>query len=600
MPAPLERGDAAPSPGAPGRSIYEWGPPLALMALFCALAAWSWGRWADPIVDFGREPYLSWQLLEGRRLYRDLASVFGPLPPHLNAVWFWLFGVSLRTLAVCNLGIAALLAAVVYRFLAACCDRLTATVGTTVLLVSFVFPHHLEDAANYNFVWPYTHAATHGTVLLVCGVVALSRAVLGQRPAAWIAAGVCLASTLLTKPEIALAAVAVCGLGLLWHLSGAAAQRLRGPLLMLGAGALPLAACGAALGVEALLVPWVSAFHVAGSESAFYARITGTEDLLANATRVVVDAVLWSAAVAALVAADLRGARDSRRQHWIRVAAVGAVGLLVARDVPGVARALPLLIPAGGGCLAWITCRRRRRGHEIDRLLPLEQWAAAAWVLLWKMLLNAHVHHYGFYLAMPASLLVVALGVGTLPRLLAERSAEGGWLVRPVALCTVGFLLLHSLALSSMSYARMNVPVGRGADAHLGPSADASPSGAIAAALYERIEALTPAGSTLAVLPEGAMLNFLARRPNPTPYHQLTPPEVKAYGEDRVLAAFERWPPQYVLLLDWSGREYGFDAFDDPGWGAALVTWVRTRYEVMESIRSASGVVGFSLWRLRT
>jgi hypothetical protein len=573
--------------------------PGAVASLFCALASLSWGRWADPIVDFGREPYLSWQLLEGRTLYRDLASVFGPLSPYVNAAWFRLFGVSLRTLTVSNLAIAAFLALVVFRFLARCCDRLTATAGTAVLLVCFIFAHHLQDAANYNFVWPYTHTATHGTVLLVWGIAALSRAVVRPHPAAWTAAGACLASTLLTKPEIALAAAAAGGVGLCWHLTGAAPRRWRGPFLMLAAGTLPLGACVAALGMDALLVPLVSALRVTGGESVFYARITGTDDLLANGTRVAADAVLWSAAVAALVVADLRAPVDRNKRRWIRIAAAGVVGALIARDVAGVGRALPLLVPVAGGGLAWIACRRRRQGHEADRLVPLLVWAAAAWVLLWKMLLNVRFDHYGFYLAMPAAVLAVALGVGTLPRLLAERSAAGGWLVRPVALSSVGFLLLHSLTLSSISYAHMNVPVGRGADAHLGPSADASPSATVAAALYERIETLMPPGATLAVLPEGVMLNFLTRRPNPTPYHQLTPPEVRVYGTDSVVAAYEQRPPQYVLLLDWSGREYGVRAFGESGWGAELVAWVRRRYDLVESRRPASGVGGFSLWRLR-
>ena len=116
---------------------------------------WSWGRWADPIVDFGNEPYISWQLLEGRALYRNLAWLYGPLSPWLNAFSFRLFGTSLATLAVFNLVVAAVLAIVVYRFCRSCSDAFTASVGTSVLLVGFVFPHHSEDAANYNFVWPY-------------------------------------------------------------------------------------------------------------------------------------------------------------------------------------------------------------------------------------------------------------------------------------------------------------------------------------------------------------------------------------------------------------------------------------------------------------
>lgn len=596
--------DAAPSAelrdtaDASGRGLPPWAPLLALGGLFCLLTAWSWRKWADPLVDFGREPYLSWQVLEGRALYADLASLFGPLSPYVNALWFWLFGVSLTTLAACNLGIAAALAAIVYRFLATACDRLTAMLGTTVLLVSFVFPNHLEDAANYNFVFPYTYAATHGTVLLVCGVFALSRALLTSGSLAWLAAGVCMGATLLTKPEIALAAVATSVLALAWQATDAPATRQRppGPLLLLVGAALPLAVFAVLLGPHALLMPWVSVARLMGTQSIFYAHLMGTDDLHGNALRLLVDAVLWSAVLGALLVTDVRYRRHARRHSLIRLFAIAAVGLLAVRDIPGIGRSLSLLLPAAGTSLAWVAWRRRRQARDVTRLVPLVLWTAAAWVLLGKMLLNVRFHHYGFYLAMPAALSVVALGVGALPRLLAERYAGAGWLLRPVSVCGVLLLLAHSFSLSSLSYAHMDTPVGRGVDLHMGPSARPFPTGTTAAAAQGRIEALTPPDATLAVLPEGTMLNFLTRRPNPTPYHQLTPPEVKVYGVPRVLAAFQHAPPDYILFIEVPGFEYGLDSFDSAGWGAELVAWVRSRYEVVEAVPQAD-TWGFTLWR---
>lgn len=583
---------------ASGRGASSWGPPVALAVLFGALAACSWQKWADPLVDFGREPYLSWQVLEGRALYADLASVFGPLSPYVNALWFWLFGVSLTTLAVCNLAIAAALAAVVYRFLLTSCDRLTATLGTTVLLVSFVFPHHTEDAANYNFVSPYTHAATHGTVLLLCGVSALSHALVAPSPVAWLGAGLCMGGTLLTKPEIGVAGVTASVLGLAWHVSDSAARprRGRGPLLLVAGAVLPLAGFAMALGPQALLVPWISATRLWGTESTFYAHVIGTDDLSGNAVRLIVDAALWFAVLGALLAADIRYRRDAGRHSLIRLLAMATVGLLVARDIAGVGRPLPLLLPAAGAVLAWLTWRRRGQGRDVGRLLPLVLWAAAACALLGKMLLNVRFHHYGFYLAMPAAVLVVALGVGALPRLLAERHPGAGWLLRPVSVFSVVFLLAHSLSLSSLSYAQMNAPVGGGFDLHMGRSARPFPTGITAAAAQERIETLTPPAATLAVIPEGVMLNFITRRSNPTPYHQLTPPEVKVYGMGSVLAAYQNDPPDYVVLLDFPGFEYGFATFDSPGWGAELVAWIRAHYEVVEAIPQGN-TWGFTLWR---
>jgi hypothetical protein len=91
---------------------------LAVLAIaLLALVWWSWGKWLDPLVDFGRELYLPWQITEGRVLYRDLASFNGPLSPYLNALWFTIGGVSLRTLVVANTAIALLLAWLLFALL---------------------------------------------------------------------------------------------------------------------------------------------------------------------------------------------------------------------------------------------------------------------------------------------------------------------------------------------------------------------------------------------------------------------------------------------------------------------------------------------------
>ena len=46
------------------------------------------------------------------------------------------------------------------------------------------------------------------------------------------------------------------------------------------------------------------------------------------------------------------------------------------------------------------------------------------------------------------------------------------------------------------------------------------------------------------------MLNYLARRVNPTPYCSLMPVEVVMFGEDQILEAFQRHPPDYFLLTN--------------------------------------------------
>jgi len=50
-----------------------------LAALAAGMAAFSWRTWPDPLIDFGREAYVAWQLSQGFVLHRDVVTVSGPL-----------------------------------------------------------------------------------------------------------------------------------------------------------------------------------------------------------------------------------------------------------------------------------------------------------------------------------------------------------------------------------------------------------------------------------------------------------------------------------------------------------------------------------------
>ena len=67
--------------------------PPALIALFALLMLTiTWRRWPDILVDFGAQLYTAWQLASGKKLYVDVAHVYGPLSPFLYAGAFRVFG----------------------------------------------------------------------------------------------------------------------------------------------------------------------------------------------------------------------------------------------------------------------------------------------------------------------------------------------------------------------------------------------------------------------------------------------------------------------------------------------------------------------------
>ncbi len=156
--------------------LGRWGGPLAIVLVAAAMLRWTWGTWPDVLIDFGRELYIPWQLLEGRRLYADMAYFYGPLSPYLNAGWFRLMGVGLRALVLGNLLLLAWLVYVLYQLLSAIGTRRSATIACLVFLALFAFGE-LTGIGNYNFVCPYAHELTHGVILALTALWALYRSI---------------------------------------------------------------------------------------------------------------------------------------------------------------------------------------------------------------------------------------------------------------------------------------------------------------------------------------------------------------------------------------------------------------------------------------
>lgn len=73
------------------RSVEFW-PDVVnvtlLAGLAISLAYISWGKWPDPLIDFGRELYLPWRITQGAVLFKDEMHLYGPLSPYLNSLFF--------------------------------------------------------------------------------------------------------------------------------------------------------------------------------------------------------------------------------------------------------------------------------------------------------------------------------------------------------------------------------------------------------------------------------------------------------------------------------------------------------------------------------
>ena len=84
---------------------------------------------------------------------------------------------------------------------------------------------------------------------------------------------------------------------------------------------------------------------------------------------------------------------------------------------------------------------------------------------------------------------------------------------------------------------------------------------------------------TFVVFPEGVMLNYLSRRPNPTKHLSFMPAELALFGgEKAIVDALEQDPPDHVLVVPRSLKEYGFKTFGRD-YCVKLSRWIDRDYE---------------------
>jgi hypothetical protein len=554
----------------------------AVAAAFAGLAAWSWRRWPDVLVDFGRDLYLAWRLSEGDVLYRDVASVYGPLSPYLNALWFRVFGTGLLTLAIANMAILAAVAAGLYTLLRRAGGGSTggALAGTLVFLATSGFAH-LIASGGFNFVTPYAHEATHGFALGVGAVLCALRG-LQARPARWFAASGALAGlAFLTKPEPFVAAAGTCAVLL-------ALARHRSPApratFVAFAGSLAVAPAAAFALLATAMPPadaWtgtLGSWAFAGNEEVrrfpYFAWTMGLDAPGRNLAALAAAAWPQALFLAVLLAAALL-ARRVRRQTPLAVGSAVATLLVLAPAIDSTAwlqaaRPLPAWTLVATGVTLHALWRRR---GEADVATEAARAALClfALLLLPRVVLNARLYHYGFTLAAPATLVVCAALLDWIPRAVDRRGGAGA-VVRAGGLAALAVATVFHLV---QSHARMYgkaYAVGEGRDRMY-----ANARGPYVTAALDGIRRLLPAEATLTVLPEGAMINYLARRRSAIPYLTMLPSEVALHGEDELLASLQRNPPDAIALVHRDTSEMGPRLFGRD-YARRVAAWIESRY----------------------
>jgi hypothetical protein len=458
-----------------------------------------------------------------------------------------------------------------------------------VVLV-FVFSHNLM-VGNYNYVTPYCHEVVHGLVLAIVTVMWLSDWVETKRIRFAAAAGFGSGLVFLTKPDVFLAllvtvvaALVVAGLyhrQTAWAAKSVAAGLLAGlvPLLVFFALFFRVENWRASAG--AVVSAWAPLWHASVTRDPFYQWCLGLDMPWQHLERMMGQFVILVAIIAVYTLAFRRGMES--RFKWVRpfwlVWPLLILPLLVLAakwNWVDCGRSLPLLILVAGGLLI---LRYRQNPTKRVAVFPL-LWMVFSLALMSKLGVYPRIWHYGFVLAMPAFVGAVYLFVWLLPSLLEQKYCVRAPVFRGVICLVLMIGFVRLFARSEYFYLHKDTLVGNGGDKIMAYNPTVDPFHSRVEIALSWLETNVPPAATLAVLPEGAMINYLSRRVNPTRFLAWVPPVMTVFGQTNMNTVFEQQSPDCVIVIARSASEFGVGFFGyDPRYGADLKRWLDEHYD---------------------
>lgn len=561
------------------RPIQVLWPFVLIAAAFIHNLSVSWLKWGDPIVDAGREWMMPLRMLQGESLYMEHRNLYGPLAPYLNMLLFRVFGVHLSVLQASGVISAALMTTAIFLLARRFLKRLPSTMMAVTFLYAFGFAH-LTPNPSFNFVLPYSSAATYGMVAATLGLFFLIRHTQEGRDfdLAFSIIGLVLAA--LSKLETLLPIATAHGA----YLAASLFMRriTRRQISFYAAGAAALVVLYGLIAANTGVHLWTNnlAVVVNVGNKAFAFETLGFDNLSQSLALLAVSAAVMAVVTGVGMAASLLLRRE--RPLLIRWVAVGipaafafAVYATLGVDLP--LRLLPALAITSVAAFIW----RFWRGPELrPEILPsLLLWVFTAGCLV-RLGLEAGPFFYGFFLVPVPFVTLCVLLLRDIPEL-TGRTPWSRLAVEATGIGVVAGITVAAFLTSTAFYAQhtMDVETPRG---HIILRGESWQKEVIS---YLRT---LPLDSRVAVIPQGAGLLFLSGVRMAGGLYSYAPMEMAgSHIDEEVVRMFRSDPPDFVVHLTQDPGSFRYTGFGIE-YGRQTAMWLQMNYRPVAGSREVT------------
>ena len=566
--------------------------PSILVVIGSYMLRLSWFKWPDVLVDYGRELYVPWQITQGKVLYADINHLYGPLSHYFNALLFQIFGTGISTLAYFNIVITILITSIIYTLIKSSFGDLIATIAGICFLVIFAFSQY-TGYSNYNFICPYSHEITYGIFLFFLALFILKKYLVEPSLIYTALIGFILGLIFLTKVEIFIAAFISFLSGFIfifWQLKPLYPRKYLLNLILFFFLPIILFFIYFSLHMplidafNSIIASYRNIFIDTLANNIYYQHISGFDNPSQSISLMIkyTFGYLIFFIFIGLISYLFTRLSQNKLAYGIIVIISALIILFIFFGLfpinwIAIARPYPVFILLLLSFLINNLIKNREDKILVAQYLPFVLLVLFSLLLLLKMILNVRLYHYGFALAMPASLVMIILLLYYLPALISR------WGNKTVFMGFTGLFIFLALLFyfnkTMHFYYAKNYPISEGRDRFL----TFSNPGLIVNEALGQISKLMSANDTLVVMPDGVMLNYLSRKRNPSRYFEFTPNFVEATGEEKIINEFSLNPPSFIILSKKDTSEHGAKYFG-ANYAHNIYSWIINNYDKVSAL----------------